>query len=26
MLRDYPEHAERHLQRWMGGREDFLKA
>lgn len=26
LLRDYPEHAERHLQRWMGGREEFLKA
>jgi ATP-dependent DNA helicase RecG len=25
MLRDYPEQAERHLARWMGGREEFLK-
>ena len=26
MLSDYPEHAERHLQRWMAGREQLLKA
>ena len=26
MLRDQPELADRHLQRWLGGREDFLKA
>ena len=26
MLRDYPHHAERHLQRWMAGRENLLKA
>ncbi|CAG4884305.1 ATP-dependent DNA helicase [Georgfuchsia toluolica] len=26
MLRDYPDFAERHLQRWMAGREQLLKA
>lgn len=26
MLRDYPEHAERHLQRWLAGAEELLKA
>jgi ATP-dependent DNA helicase RecG len=26
LLRDYSDHARRHLQRWLGGREDFLKA
>jgi ATP-dependent DNA helicase RecG len=26
LLRDHPELAERHLQRWLGGREDLLKA
>ena len=26
LLRDFPEHAERHLQRWMAGREQLLKA
>ena len=26
MLRDAPERAEAHLQRWLGGREDLLKA
>ncbi len=26
MLREYPEYADLHLQRWMGGREEFLKA
>lgn len=26
MLRDYPAHAERHLQRWLAGAEEFLKA
>jgi ATP-dependent DNA helicase RecG len=26
MLRDYPDLAERHLQRWMAGREQLLKA
>lgn len=26
LLRDYAEHAERHLTRWLGRRSDFLKA
>jgi ATP-dependent DNA helicase RecG len=26
MLRDAPERAEAHLQRWLGGREELLKA
>jgi ATP-dependent DNA helicase RecG len=26
MLKDFPAHAERHLQRWLAGAEDFLKA
>ena len=26
MLRDHPDLAERHLQRWMAGREQLLKA
>lgn len=26
MLKDYPAHAERHLQRWLAGAEEFLKA
>ena len=26
MLQDYPDFAERHLQRWMAGREQLLKA
>ena len=26
MLRDAPEQAEAHLQRWLGGREELLKA
>ncbi len=26
MLRDYPDHAERHLQRWLAGAEELLKA
>ncbi|HTJ96608.1 MAG TPA: ATP-dependent DNA helicase RecG, partial [Rhodocyclaceae bacterium] len=26
MLRDYPEYAERHLQRWLAGAEELLKA
>jgi len=26
MLRQWPEHAEMHLQRWLGGREELLKA
>ena len=26
MLKDYPDHAERHLQRWLAGAEEFLKA
>ena len=26
MLHDYPDFAERHLQRWMAGREQLLKA
>jgi ATP-dependent DNA helicase RecG len=26
MLDEYPELAERHVQRWLGGKSDFLKA
>lgn len=26
LLRDYPDHALRHLERWLGGREEYLKA
>jgi ATP-dependent DNA helicase RecG len=26
MLKEYPEHAERHLQRWLAGAEELLKA
>jgi len=26
LLRDSPESAERHLERWLGGRSDFLRA
>jgi len=26
MLRDHPELADRHLERWLGGREEFLGA
>jgi ATP-dependent DNA helicase RecG len=26
MLRDAPEQASAHLQRWLGGREELLKA
>ena len=26
MLSEFPEYADLHLQRWMGGREDYLKA
>ncbi|HWV17720.1 MAG TPA: ATP-dependent DNA helicase RecG [Rhodocyclaceae bacterium] len=26
MLKDYPAHAERHLQRWLAGAEELLKA
>jgi ATP-dependent DNA helicase RecG len=26
MLDQYPELAERHVQRWLGGKSDFLKA
>jgi ATP-dependent DNA helicase RecG len=26
MLRDHAEMAERHIERWMGGKVDFLKA
>ena len=26
LLRDHPDAAERHLDRWLGGRADFLKA
>jgi ATP-dependent DNA helicase RecG len=26
LLREHPESAERHLERWLGGRADFLKA
>ncbi|MFA7241131.1 MAG: ATP-dependent DNA helicase RecG [Sulfuricellaceae bacterium] len=25
LLRDYPEHAARHLKRWLGGRQEYLK-
>ncbi|MDK9723307.1 MAG: ATP-dependent DNA helicase RecG [Sterolibacteriaceae bacterium MAG5] len=26
LLRDWPEHADAHLKRWLGGREELLKA
>jgi ATP-dependent DNA helicase RecG len=26
MLDQYPDRAERHVQRWLGGKSDFLKA
>jgi ATP-dependent DNA helicase RecG len=26
MLREAPDRAEAHLQRWLGGREELLKA
>jgi len=26
MLDEYPEAAARHVERWLGGRTDFLKA
>jgi ATP-dependent DNA helicase RecG len=26
MLRDHPELAQRHVERWLGGKSDFLKA
>ncbi len=26
LLRDYPQHAARHLERWLGGRHELLKA
>ena len=26
MLREFPDAAQRHLERWLGGRSDFLKA
>ena len=26
LLAEHPEAAERHLERWLGGRADFLKA
>jgi ATP-dependent DNA helicase RecG len=26
MLDQYPELSERHVQRWLGGKSDFLKA
>ena len=26
MLREFPEAARRHLERWLGARSDFLKA
>ena len=26
LLRDHPAHAERHLERWLGRQEEFLKA
>jgi ATP-dependent DNA helicase RecG len=26
LLRDYPGHAARHLERWLGGRQEYLKA
>jgi ATP-dependent DNA helicase RecG len=25
MLREFPEHAEAHLARWLGGRQDYLR-
>ena len=26
MLDRYPQHAERHVARWLGGKADYLKA
>ncbi len=26
MLRDFPEHCDKHLHYWLGGKEEFLKA
>ncbi len=26
MLRDMPDQADRHMERWFGGREEFLRA
>ncbi len=26
LLRDYPAHAERHLERWLGNQQEYLKA
>jgi ATP-dependent DNA helicase RecG len=26
LLRDQPAVAQRHLQRWLGGRQDYLRA
>ncbi|MBI4984431.1 MAG: ATP-dependent DNA helicase RecG [Rhodocyclales bacterium] len=26
MLRDWPQHADAHMRRWLGGREELLKA
>jgi ATP-dependent DNA helicase RecG len=26
LLRDYPEHAKRHVQRWLGKRSEYLRA
>jgi ATP-dependent DNA helicase RecG len=25
LLRDYPEHAQRHMQRWLGNRSEYLR-
>ena len=25
LLRDYPEHAQRHVQRWLGKRSEYLR-
>jgi ATP-dependent DNA helicase RecG len=25
MLREWPERAEAHLQRWLGGRQEYLR-
>jgi ATP-dependent DNA helicase RecG len=26
LLRDHPQHAAHHLKRWLGGRQEYLKA
>ena len=25
LLRDHPEHAQRHLQRWLGNKSEYLR-